>query len=204
MLQISLNQKNDAIKIINDLQKLYVDVNFTLYHSDDELHFITCFVAKFLSADSCSEKWQDVNSSIALLAQEVMHGQVAPWNLYLLICTPDHLTKNLKYKIENDRFAARKITITEAELPSDALDPYKRVLENLILGRDLKLLEPTPTVAAELKSEAETDNKQISGVRAIRDFILRKNELIPQDRKPVSGLVRMQYIEELIQIAVKS
>jgi len=204
MLQISLNQTSDALKIIDDLQKIYVDVSFSLYQSDDRLHFITCFVAKFPSAASCAEEWENVNSSIALAAQEVMHADVAPWNLYLLICTPDTLPKHLKYKIENDRFAARKITIIKAELPVDATDAYKNVLENLILGRDLKLMESAPEVATKLKSDVETSSQQKNEASAIRDFILRKDELIPQDRKPVSGLLRKQYIEDLIKITVKS
>jgi hypothetical protein len=196
MLRILLSQTDETQKILDILQKLHADVQFSLYRSNDELNFINCFIARFVSSSACTHEWENVNSSIALVAQEVMRGEVAPWNLYLLICTPDELAKDVKYKIENDRFAARKITTTTAELPSSVSDVYGEILEDLILGRDLELTDPTP-------SGSRPGSLEPFETSAIRDFILRKNEFIPQDRRPTSILVRQQYIEDLLDITVK-
>ncbi|WP_405083869.1 ABC-three component system middle component 1 [Paraburkholderia caribensis] len=108
-LQLFPDETSSTVAVLNELRSAFSDVKFHLYRSNDQMKFITCFVAIFSSGESCVDLWQEVNSSVAIASQSFLNSGVMPWNLYLLMCSPDSLGKLSKYKIENDRFAARKI-----------------------------------------------------------------------------------------------
>lgn len=194
MLKILSTEGSDSDQVVSGLLRSFPQVKFKIYRSDDSKSFITCFVSIFKSAAECLTQWESVNSAVAMSAQGIMQGYAAPWNLYLIIVTPDHLTKDAKYRIENDRFAARKITILSADLPHDSTDGYKILIENVILGRDLHLLEAKIQVNT-TKTLEDSD---------IRKFLLSRPGAIPSDRKPASSELRKNYINELLNLTLKS
>ncbi|MEX3936326.1 ABC-three component system middle component 1 [Paraburkholderia phymatum] len=160
------------------------------------MKFITCFVAIFSSGESCVELWEKVNSSVTVVSQSFINSGVMPWNLYLLMCSPDSLNKLSKYRIENDRFAARKIIVSDQELPQFANDPYRAALEDAILGNDIELTN--------LEASENVEARSVNHDNFIRTFLLSKNEPVPVDRKPASIQLRKQYLSELMGIAKKT
>lgn len=196
-LQLLPDQTLSTKAILEDLCVLFPGVLFSVYRSDDVRNFITCFVAVFTTTSACNDLWDQVNSSVAAASQRILEGEIAPWNLYLLLSTPERLTKIVKYKIENDRFAARKITIASPELPGHVQDVYRTVLENTILGIDLELSDPV---------EKKYGGGVVSDLddNAVRSFLMSRPGLVPQDRKPASSQLRKEYIRELINLAGKS
>lgn len=193
-LQLLRDETSETEAVLDELRVMFYEVDFRLYRSDDSLKFINCFVAIFMSAESCVALWEKVNSSIAVASQRFLSSGVTPWNLYLLVSTPEKLTKIEKYKIENDRFAARKITLSDAELLSRSSDRYRDALEDAILGTDIELSVPSDAVfAIPLQDDEES---------AIRRFLFSKNNTVPADRKPASAQLRKKYIEELIEIGL--
>lgn len=194
MLKILPFKKSESDQALIELSQLFPQVVFKVYRSDDATNFITCFVSIFQSAADCVEQWESVNSSVVMLAQGIMEGYAAPWNLYLIIVTPDHLPRDVKYKIENDRFAARKITIASGELPTGVPDAYNVAVENIILGNDMHLSQEKPKAAKIIIGEDSY----------IRKFLQSHPGTIPQDRKPASGELRKNYINELLNLTMKS
>jgi len=194
MLKILSSQGSDSEQVVSGLSRSFPQVEFKIYRSDDSQSFITCFVSIFKSAAECLTQWESVNSTVAMSAQGIMQGYAAPWNLYLIIVTPDHLTKDAKYRIENDRFAARKITILSTDLPQDATDGYKTLIENVILGSDLHILE----------AKTQVNNPKTLEDSDIRKFLLSRPGIIPPDRKPASSELRKKYINELLNLTTKS
>lgn len=194
MLKILSCQGSDSDQVVSGLSRSFPQVEFKIYRSDDSKSFITCFVSIFKSAAECLIQWESVNSAVAMSAQGIMQGYAAPWNLYLIIVTPDRLTKDAKYRIENDRFAARKITILNTDLPHDATDGYKILIENVILGSDLDILE----------AKTQVNNTKTLEDSVIRKFLLSRPGIIPPDRKPASSELRKKYIDELLNLTTKS
>jgi hypothetical protein len=194
MLKILASKGIDSDQVVSGLSRSFPQVKFKIYRSDDSKSFITCFVSIFNSAAECLIQWESVNSAVAMSAQGIMHGYDAPWNLYLIIVTPDQLTKDAKYRIENNRFAARKITILSTDLPEDGTDRYRILIENVILGNDLHLLKKK-THVSNTKTFEDTD---------IKKFILSQTGIIPPDRKPTSSALRKKYINDLLNLTTKS
>jgi len=173
-----------------ELSRLFKDVNFKIYKSSDSEQFITCIFSVFQSNLDCTQSWESINSTVAVVGHEMMHSESGPWNLYLIILTPDTLPKALKYKIENDRFAARKITFSLADLSLESSDPYNSIIDNLILGADLELYQENP----------DRKNYIISDNSKIKHFLIENEIEIPQDRKPNSRLIRKNFINQLLDL----
>lgn len=192
-LQLFHDETSSTLAVLNELHAAFSDVKFHLYRSNDQMKFITCFVAIFSSGESCVDLWEKVNSSVAVASQSFINSGVMPWNLYLLMCSPDSLGKLSKYKIENDRFAARKIIFSNQELPQVTNDPYRAALENAILGNDIELTN--------LEAPENADAGSANQDNFIRTFLLSKSQPVPADRKPASIRLRKQYLSELMGIA---
>jgi len=203
-LHLLKDESVESATIMAELSTSYLGVNFELYRSNDAERFITCFVAAFDSTANCIRYWEKINENIAVLSQGYLHGETAPWNLYLLISTPEELLKDVKYKIENDRYASRKITVAHYELPENTTEPYLTFLENIIFARDLTLTESQSIEPLNTPSPSKVLDQEKVRSDTIRHFISTKEGLIPQDRKPSSIELRKQYVREMISLTVTS
>jgi len=58
-----------------------------------------------------TEKWSNVSSAISAIYQSDMstENDFEKWNLYLIYVCSEFVSKNLKSKIEHDKFSSRKI-----------------------------------------------------------------------------------------------
>lgn len=203
MLQLLKDESSESVKILTELSASYDGVDFQLYRSNDVTQFITCFVAAFRTAVECIQQWENINSAIAVISQRILRGDAAPWNLYLLISTPESLSKDVKYKIENDRYGSRKITIAHYELPENTSEPYFVLLDNIIFARDLTLTKAPSSNSLGVDPASAIANLDPSISEKIKKFIYFKDGLIPQDKKPGSIELRKQYVREMISLTVK-
>jgi len=162
-------------------------VKFALFKSDDDRHFISCFVAHFADNESCSQYWRTINNEIAIEYQPSLTDEFASWNIYLALVTPVAMDKHLKYRLENDRFALRKIVLSGPSFASDSYDGVMAALENSILGRDLKLSSSDDGAPC----EPERSNP-------FREF-LSTTPPLPLDGREKSSEVRRIRINELLQ-----
>jgi hypothetical protein len=158
---------------IEFLKQEHEGVKFSLYKTDDDKKFISCFVARFPDAESCERQWEGITRNIAFNYQVALTSEFSAWNIYLALISPVPLERSLKYRIENDRFALRKIVIAKNEGGTTSSDEVITLLENVILGADLEigkaqqevLPPPAPSVIRALFSAGERipfDNKDVS------------------------------------------
>lgn len=159
---------------------------FALFRSDDDRHFISCFVAHFADNESCSQYWRTINNSIAIEYQPSLADEFASWNIYLALVTPIAMDKHLKYRLENDRFALRKIVLSGPSFASGSYDVVIAALENSILGRDLKL---------SLDDGAPCEPERSNPFREL----LSTTHPLPLDGREKSSEVRRIRINELLQ-----
>lgn len=204
MLQLLKDETAESSRILAELAVSYARTEFKIYRSNDAERFITCIVAIFPDVMECIQQWQNINDTIAIVSQQLLKGNAAPWNLYFLISTPKMLPKDIKYRIENDRYAARKITTAHYELPDDAPDPYLAFIENIILARNISIKKIAASNSIEGSAISETEQVDQGAAKVIKEFIFSKDGLIPQDRKPGSVELRKQYVREMISLVVKT
>lgn len=169
------------------LKKFANEIEFSFFHSDDDRHFISCFVAHFPNNQTCEELWQAINNEIAIEYQSSLQDDFLSWNIYLILVTPSPMKKRLKYRIENDRFALRKIVLTGPAFSFKSNSIVQEALENSILGKDLKLSDADDG----LDEEPEKSNR-------FREFLSTFSKL-PLDGKESSLEIRRRCIRELLE-----
>lgn len=176
------------------LLNIIPQVKFALYQSDDNKTFINCFVAYFEDNESCAQYWRAINNEIAVEYQPSLPDEFSSWNIYLALVTPLAMDKHLKYRLENDRFALRKIVLSGPSYVSGTCDEMtiehdgvRIALENSILGRDLKL-----------SSSADDVSCKVELSNPFREFLSTMSPL-PLDGKDKSSEVRRVRINELLE-----
>lgn len=172
---------------IEFLTDIASDVDFSFFQSDDERRLISCFVARFSGNESCESYWRLINNAIALEYQSSLQDEFLSWNIYLALVTPSVMDKHLKYRIENDRFALRKLVLAGPTFASASDVFVRETLENSILGRDLQLSD----AGVEVREPLDSSNK-------FRDFLANSSQL-PLDGKENSSEMRRLRISELLE-----
>ncbi|CAN7759220.1 ABC-three component system middle component 1 [Caballeronia sp. LjRoot31] len=179
-MQLSRNDSN--IRFLTDA---FPSVDFRLYQSNDPDRFISCFIATFPDPDPEPDAWLEITSLIAVDFQASLTNDFATWNIYLALVFPRPISRHLKYKIESNRFALRKMVLTSKEESLEKSDLVLETIEDMILGNDLKL------------RPASSESLPFSGSSFVRE-IISSTVAIPADTKEKSILTRRQHIAELL------
>lgn len=97
---------------LKSIQNIYQNVAIGLYQQKF-LGTVNVFTLVFDNIQTLSENWRDLYSSIAAYFQAGLpqNADFERWNIYLIYISRVEVDKGLQYKIENDRFASRKIVI---------------------------------------------------------------------------------------------
>lgn len=116
-------------------------IRFELFYAE-ELSFINCISCWFSSSQELTAKWKEIQSIISLKFKP--ESRFSRWNVYLVLLCPDSLDIRIKYVIENDRYAARKIVLDG--LGSQlSIEEVETKINIELLGTDLKLQEIVPS-----------------------------------------------------------
>jgi hypothetical protein len=173
------------------LDQQFPDIHFSLYQSTDIERFISCFVAHVPNQQSCEDNWLSITSEIAINFQTTLTNDFASWNIYLVFICPDPIDKHLKYRIENNRFALRKIVLNYEIAEENKEKQILDILGKTILGNDLKI-DSTPVTSVIASETTEANFIQ----RALTD-----TPKIPLDGKEKSIQIRRSQIEALLKQA---
>lgn len=65
------------------------------------------------------EIWQDIVDEIAAYFLTVFENEYETWNFYIVFLADFKIPKDVKYKIENDKYSSRKIVMDELPKPID-------------------------------------------------------------------------------------
>ncbi|EKN5949060.1 hypothetical protein DVQ81_04405 [Yersinia enterocolitica] len=169
---------------IDYLNKEFPTEKFSLYSTDGDSK-ISCFVCWIDSCEILSRNWKGIVSFIAGSYQTSLTEKYSVWNIYVVFMCKDSVSKQIKYRIENDRFAMRKI-IYDIDNYYENLDEIEKILNNDILGFDLNLQTPDSN---DISSLVE---KSIFG-----SFIEELGE-IPLDGKDESIQIRQEKVKLLL------
>jgi hypothetical protein len=130
------------VKLLNkevDLEFLssqYENIQFHMFGSNDRISFISCLVCVCNSSKDIVDNWQAIQNMATVYYQN--SGGFNSWNMYLVFFSVEKIPIWEKYKIENNKFSARKIVLDELQ-ESPSLEQLTSQLENQLLGSDLTL-----------------------------------------------------------------
>ncbi len=98
------------IDINEDLKDLYKE-SITLYKNDDHWKInVLIFQSNY---ETLTLKWNKVSSAVSMCYQADVNdeNEFEKWNLYIIYICTETVDKELKAKIENDKFSSRKIVV---------------------------------------------------------------------------------------------
>lgn len=167
------------------LKEAFKDFKIGLFKAGFGESYISCFYLKSRNENELRENWQYISSSIAALYQAHLTDDYSTWNIYLLLACEESISRNLQYKIENDKFSMRKIVHSDVKNADEK--KIMELLNNEILGNSLEssLLKNLPDLEARSASHLQ--------------MLITEFGEVPSDNKAESRLRRSELLEFLIQ-----
>lgn len=96
-------------ELIAELKVKHVNCDFRFNLIEEYVNISVFFVITGSIIISQNDLWQKISKDIALKYQSKLESTYEKWNMYIIYVTRDNCTKELKNKIENDKFSSRKI-----------------------------------------------------------------------------------------------
>jgi len=96
-------------EILQELSNKYTNCTFNFQLVELNVNISVFFVLTNSSVLEENNLWQKISEEVALKYQPKLDSIYEKWNLYIIYVTNDKTSKELKNKIENDKFSSRKI-----------------------------------------------------------------------------------------------
>ncbi len=166
----------------------FVLENCKVYHYiNEEIFKINVF---FLEADfaTISKYWQKFSNMIAIHYQNpeyMSNKEFERWNFYIIYISKDIVSKELKNKIENDKFSSRKIVEDSHSKDLNSHEANSLIVKYITNSDLIEIVRSTPEVNnseyvpknKNLWSLLEREEKVIGDRNAQKDFIKNINSL---------------------------
>lgn len=166
--------------VINQLKQKYETFDFRFQLTQTNVNISVFFVLGNSATLSEENQWENISKEIALKYQSKLETVYEKWNLYIIYITSDIAPKELKNKIENDKFSSRKIVedAYDKELNDNEAN---RLIVKHITNADLKeIVEETQEVTI---SEYVPKNEELWG-------LLLDEEKLIGDRKAQETFIK--------------
>lgn len=98
-----------SIEIITHLEEKYSNCDFRFSLLKEDVNISVFFALAKSATIYENDVWEKISKDIALRYQSRLETVFEKWNLYIIYITSDKTSKELKNKIENDKFSSRKI-----------------------------------------------------------------------------------------------
>lgn len=164
----------------------FENTNFNIYHFiNEDLFKINVFFVESINEKVLKENWELLSSMVAANYQnsEYMGGsEFDRWNFYIIYISKDKISKELKNRIENDKFSSRKIVEDSYDKEFDNEEANRLIVKH-ITNTDLKeIVEKTQEV---------TITTYIPKNEKLWELLLKEEKVIG-DRK-----VQKEFIEKI-------
>jgi hypothetical protein len=95
--------------VLDDLSKKFENLSFKYFIQDIGVKISVFVVHGSYSNLENGNNWRTISEEIALKFQSKITSKDDKWNLYIIYACSEKVDKDLKAKIENDKFSSRKI-----------------------------------------------------------------------------------------------
>lgn len=106
--------------------------------------------------DVLAQNWAKITDFIAVHFQTALIEEFAVWNIYLFFITKKNITKELRFKIENDTFSSRKIVIEDDMSNAEIINEH---ILNVDLAIEGRLINNPPSTFIKDKTLSQFLNK---------------------------------------------
>lgn len=123
--------------VINQLKEKYKNCDFQFCLTQSNVNISVFFVLTNSLNLAETNLWENISKEIALKYQSKLETVYEKWNLYIIYVTSDIAPKELKNKIENDKFSSRKIVEDGYSNEFDSNEADELIIKH-ITNTDLK------------------------------------------------------------------
>lgn len=163
----------------------FENTNFKIYHYiNEDLFKINVFFVESINEKVLKENWELISSMVAANYQnsEYMGGnEFDRWNFYIIYISKDKISKELKNRIENDKFSSRKIVEDLYDKEFDNEEANRLIVEHITNADLKKIVEATQEVTISTyipKNEnlwkLLLDEEKLIGDRKAQETIIKK------------------------------
>ncbi len=167
-------------EVVNQLKEKYKACDFYFRLKQSNVNISVFFILANSAILSEENLWENVSKEIALKYQSKLETVYEKWNLYIIYITSDIILKELKNRIENNKFSSRKI-VEDAYDKEFNNEESNRLIVKHITNADLK--EIVETTKGTSISVYEPENKKLWE-------LLAKDEKVSGDRKAQEEFIK--------------
>jgi hypothetical protein len=135
---------------VNKIENSSVEKLKTTYKLDDlQIIDVNNIISVLVKTNSINlqDNWKKINNVFSELLDEHLDSSFKKWNVYILYLIIDKVSKELKYKIENNTFFARKV-VEDSYMFELSDENIKNLISEHIDFADLKINMIQPTQSA--------------------------------------------------------
>ena len=148
----------------------FKDFNLQLWENNIE-EFSTNIFTIFLSNDNLNEIWESLTAKIAFHFQSNIELEIELWNIYIIFFLENKIIqKDIKYKIENDQYCARKIILDDIGDIKDNEDKIKHEISKKLFNLEIPLFT-NPSSIEELEKSINEFDPRLSKLDLINKLI---------------------------------
>ena len=159
---------------ITSLEEQFNSIRFD-YRNVDFGSTIPVFFIYLEDEKLLEEKWERIANLIAVDFQARQRDEYQVWNIYLFYIIDNQISKELKYKIENDTFSSRKIVIENTKNQDLMIDNHILNDINICLENDKN---PTNSFDSNQIIESILEDKILKKTNITKEAITAYEELI--------------------------
>ncbi|SHK18839.1 ABC-three component system middle component 1 [Desulforamulus aeronauticus] len=132
-----LTSQREIVKFISEKSKrVFPNMNCWIMRSFDKRFSFYIFTYTCENSNQLVENYNLINNDIAVFFQTGLEIDVEKWNIYLFCFVKEEVNKDLKYKIEQNKYSTRKIVIDKQANINDEV--IKRAIEQKLFVINIK------------------------------------------------------------------
>lgn len=138
---------------IEKTKSIFPNLNFFTITQNSVI--ITIFYMVVDSEEKLESIWDRLNSEIALDYQSELDLAIERWNIYEVFICSNSINSDLKYKIEQDKYCARKLVydnVKDMEKPDFSIEEY---IDERLFKLNVKTAKKPSTVQKTIKDLVE-------------------------------------------------
>jgi hypothetical protein len=179
MNDLDLTKKDEVIEGLKNLSEVFCKHNVNIWVKGQEKYEINIFTVLLDNNEQLNNCWEELTNDIAVHFQSLLDKDIEIWNIYVLFLIKEVVDKDLKYKIEQDKYSSRKIVCDDFKaIMGESLDlQIKSIIDNKLFGFQLN----------ELKNDRNETTMQISIEEMVRQTDTKLYQIIKYVSKNINA-----------------
>lgn len=164
---------NELVKIdINENLRIYDDIHLKLWgknYQDFNLYVFNLYVDE----KELENSWEKLRNDIAFHFQSNIDIDIELWNIYIIFFLEKKIEKkDLKYKIENDHYCARKIVLDNVGDIKDNEEKIKNEINKKLFDLEILSLSSSNNIY-ELEIEINKIDSRLTNLEKINSLLVK-------------------------------